>query len=37
MAKYDPVGTVYKKRKESIWPAVLGGFVLVVILVAIGS
>lgn len=34
MAKYDPVGTVYRKRKEPVWPAVIA---VVIFLIIIGA
>lgn len=37
MAKYDPVGTVYRKRKESAWPAIIAVVVIFVIIAAIGG
>lgn len=36
MAKYDPVGTVYRKRKESVWP-VIAVVVMIVIIIAAAS
>lgn len=34
MAKYDPIGTVWKKR-ENKWPAVIGAVILFFIIVAV--
>lgn len=32
MAKYDEVGRVYKKRKESAWPAIITVAVIIAII-----
>lgn len=30
MAKYDKVGSVYKKRDESVWPGIIGAVLIFV-------
>ncbi len=37
MAKYDPVGTVYRKPKESVWPAIAGVVMILIIIAAVGG
>lgn len=34
MAKWEPAGTVYRKKKESAWPAVIA---VVIFLIIIGA
>lgn len=37
MPKYDEVGRVYKKRKESAWPAIITVAVIILVIAAIGG
>lgn len=32
MAKYDHVGNIYKKRKEPVWPWIVGAIVFFIII-----
>lgn len=36
MAKYDPIGTVWKKRENKL-PAIIGGVILFFVIVAVIS
>lgn len=37
MAKYDHVGNVYRKRKESAWPAIAVVVMIIVIIAAVSG
>ena len=32
MAKWEPAGTVWRKKKASAWPFVVGGVILLIII-----
>lgn len=37
MVKYEPKGIVWGKKKESVWPAVVGVVILLIIIGAASS